>query len=168
MVKRTRLECGKAWVWHSLVHKQARSRRCANLDSEVQSSVALCRDHEAGCKLGHHVLGPISHQQVGKDMVHEQSSGYAGSVTLNILHDATTHQAAGGPVGEDRRNGEGGEGGGRGVVIECPDATSLAAMHAVDDLLCGRRPQGGRAGPGGGATDGPHATSLSVSHELKA
>ena len=110
MVKTIWLGCGKAWVWHSLVHTKARSKRCAHLNSEVQSSVALCRDHEAGCKLGHHVLGSIGHQQVGKDMVHKQGSGYVGSVTLNILHDATAHQAAGALLG--RAGGRGGAGGG--------------------------------------------------------
>ena len=90
---------GQGWVWQGLMHNDAESKSWAHLDSEVQSSVALCRDHEASRKLGHHVLGSIGHQQVGKDVVHEQSSGHVASITLDILHDTSTYQGARAPPG---------------------------------------------------------------------
>ena len=67
--------------------------------------MALCSDHEAGCKFSHHVLGSIGHQQVGKDMIHEQSSGYIGSITLDILHDARIHQGSRFRLAEDLGGG---------------------------------------------------------------
>lgn len=42
-------------------------------------------DHQAGCKLCDHVLGTVRHQQMGKDMIHEECSGHIGSVALCIL-----------------------------------------------------------------------------------
>lgn len=59
-----------------------------HLDSEIKRLVTPDSDHEAGCKLCHHVLGPVRHQQVGKHMVHEQRPRGIGSVTFCVLQSA--------------------------------------------------------------------------------
>lgn len=98
--------------------------------------MALGTDHKASCKLSHHVLGSIGHQQVGKHMVHEQSSGYVASVTLNILHDTSTCQGVRVLLGKWFFRG-GGLGRGGGLQVALMRFFCLAGMHTLDDLPYG-------------------------------
>lgn len=112
-------------------HSSTKRVTGTHLNPEVQSPVAPCCDHEASCKLSHHALGAICHQQVSKDMVHEQGPRHVCPVTLSVLQVGSINLRAGQGTARQNRAGQRRAGQGQGRASCCEQGTTWCAHEAA-------------------------------------